>query len=292
MEVYQSKSEELGKIIEKLYKVNNKADCEEICEEFDAIYLNKDGEMNENFRHEYASISGKIRELSNQNANDGLPVYQLDYLMQNIKAVYDYAVAQNKPYVKSLFKLKDHIGLEAGRIALVEQLRWDIVNSKESVAKQLDDLNELADELNVQVRESTDLISTFQEQSRKSEEKLQQIDEKSKNMIDKIEGVQKESITILGIFASIVLSFTAGIGFSSSVLENMNRGTPYRIAAVIIAIALVLMNLMAILLGYIDKIRKVSEKKFEYPGAIIILDILAMVLLLIDFAAFKCKWLG
>lgn len=165
MEAYQSKSEELGKIIERLYTVNNKADCEEICKELDAIYLNKDGEMNENFRHEYASISGKIRELSKMNTEAGLPIYQMDYLMQNIKAVYDYAVEQEKPYVKSLFKLKDHIGLEAGRIALVEQLRWDIVNSKESVAIQLEDLNALADELNDQVRESSDLISKFQEQS-------------------------------------------------------------------------------------------------------------------------------
>ena len=292
MEAYQSKSEELGKIIERLYTVNNKADCEEICKELDAIYLNKDGEMNENFRHEYASISRKIRELSKMNTEAGLPIYQMDYLMQNIKAVYDYAVEQEKPYVKSLFKLKDHIGLEAGRIALVEQLRWDIVNSKESVAIQLEDLNALADELNDQVRESSDLISKFQEQSQQSEEKLQEIDKKSVDMVEKIEGVQKESITILGIFASIVLSFTAGIGFSSSVLQHMDKGSPYRIAAVITAIAFVLMNLMAIMLGYIDKIRKVSEEKLKYPGVLIGLDALAAAVWILDFIAFKLKLLG
>lgn len=292
MKEYQSKSEELGRIIEKLYTVNNKADCEAICNELDAIYLNEDGEMNENFRHAYASISGKIRELSKLNAEDGLQVYQMDYLMQNIKAVYDYAVEQDKPYIKSLFKLKDHIGLEAGRIALVEQLRWEIMSSKESVATQLKDLNDLADEIDGQVKESADLIEEFQNQSAQSEAKLQEIDKRSMDMVEKIEGVQKESITILGIFASIVLSFTAGIGFSSSVLENMSKGSPYRITAVIIAIALVLMNLMALLLGYIDKIRKVSEEKLKYPGVLIGLDIFAVILLIIDFVAFKCKLLG
>lgn len=292
MEAYQSKSEELGKIIERLYKVKNKADCEEICNELDTIYLNQDGEMNENFRHEYASVSGKIRELSKLHTDDGLPLYQMDYLMQNIKAVYDYAVEQDKPYVKSLFKLKDHIGLEAGRIALVEQLRWDMDHSKESVAKQLDDLSKLADRLNLQVDRSAKLTEESAKQTDESQKKLQEIEKKSKEVTKKIENVQKEYVAILGIFASIVLSFTAGIGFSSSVLQHMDKGSPYRIAAVITAIAFVLMNLMAIMLGYIDKIRKVSEEKLKYPGVLIGLDILAVVVLILDFIAFKLKLLG
>ena len=66
-------------------------------------------------------------------------------------------------------------------------------------------------------------------------------------------------------FASIVLAFTAGMGFSSSVLENFHLASPYRIMAVIVGLGLVITNLLGILLLYIDKIRTVSEEKVKYP---------------------------
>ena len=40
---------------------------------------------------------------------------------------------------------------------------------------------------------------------------------------------QREYISILGIFAAVVLAFTGGIAFSTSVLKNINTVSVYRI---------------------------------------------------------------
>lgn len=285
---YNSKSTEIGNVIEKLYSVNSEDDCEKICKELDKIYLNCNGDIDQNFRHEYASVSGKIREL-NEYCEDGIQPYQIESLLDNINNVYDYAVSHGKPYIKNLFKLKDHIGLEAGRIALVEQLRWDITNSKESVAKQLNELQGLADSMGIQINKSVELIGELENQSKDSKKDLEELNQMSDDVANKMEDVHRDSITILGIFASIVLSFTAGIGFSSSVLENLYQGSPYRVMAVIIALGVIILNMISILLLYIDKIRTVEQKKIGYPCFLIVIDIVAVILLLLDFVAFKCN---
>lgn len=286
---YNSKSTEIGYVIEKLYSVNSEDDCEKICKELDKIYLDCNGDVDQNFRHEYASVSGKIREL-NEYCEDGIQPYQIEYLLDNINNVYDYAASHHKPYIKNLFKLKDHIGLEAGRIALVEQLRWEITNSKESVAKQLNDLQELANSIGEQINKSRQLINDLENQSKHSKEELECLNTMSSDVANKMEDVHRDSITVLGIFASIVLSFTAGIGFSSSVLENFHQGSPYRVMAVIIGLGTIILNMISILLLYIDKIRTVEQKKIGYPRFLILVDVAAGILLILDFVAFKFNW--
>ena len=49
---------------------------------------------------------------------------------------------------------------------------------------------------------------------------IQDLKQLSSHVEKRQENMQKEYITILGIFAAIVLAFTGGIVFSSSVLEN------------------------------------------------------------------------
>ena len=105
MQGYTSKAQELNKIIETLFMEASENDCAIICSMFDSIYLKEDGSIDENFRHEYSSISGKIRELNSVEIN-GQKIFQLDNLLFNIRNVYDYAVKNNKPYVKNLFNLK------------------------------------------------------------------------------------------------------------------------------------------------------------------------------------------
>ncbi|MCM1107009.1 MAG: hypothetical protein NC355_08700 [Blautia sp.] len=283
---YNSKSVELCEIIEQLYKAESENDFRQICNSLREIYLKEDGSLDENFRHEYAGISGKIRELS-EYQEEGIHPFQITYLLDNINNIYDYAVRNEEPYVKSLFKLKDHIGLEAGRIALVEQLKWEIEHSEESVRSQLEDIRHVADTLNVQIKEMSGVASKLKEESTVGKRNLQEMSILSDRMKHKIEDIHRDSITILGIFASIVLSFTAGIVFSSSVLENIHKGSPYRIFAAITLLGVIVINLVTILLAYIDKIRKISDNKIEYPSFLIVLDILAAVALIIIFVVWR-----
>lgn len=267
MEEFVSKSEELNKIIEKLYLVSSEADCEEICKDLDKIYLNEDGSLNEQFRHEYSSVSGKIKEL-NEIEVGGEKVYALEFLLENINSVYDYACKEQKKYLKNLFKLKDHIGLEAGRISLVEQLKWQIATGKETIEVQLNRMDDFAKDIGRQINDSTELIGGLREAQKVNEENIEKskanLDELitlSKKMKKKVESVHRDSITILGIFASIVLTFSGGMIFSTSVLENIGNASAYRIIIIALIIGFVLVNSIIALIMYIGKIVRVKREK-------------------------------
>ena len=75
-------------------------------------------------------------------------------------------------------------------------------------------------------------------------------------------GIEKEYITILGIFASIIISFVAGITFSTSVLENMHSVGIYRLVLVILLIAFVLLNAINLLVRYIFRLNKAENCQF------------------------------
>ena len=80
----------------------------------------------------------------------------------------------------------------------------------------------------------------------------------------------KNYITILGIFASIVVSFVAGIVFSTSVLEHMHSVSIYRLIFVILLLSLILMNVINLLVVYIFKITcKLDEFPIEKYNIII-----------------------
>ena len=66
--------------------------------------------------------------------------------------------------------------------------------------------------------------------------------------------MQNEYITILGIFAAIVLAFTGGMSFSSSVLENLHQSSIYRILIVVCVLGFVMINLIWILIDFIRDI--------------------------------------
>ena len=286
---YTSKSQELNEIIEKLFMESSENDCEAICSMFDKIYLNDDGSIDENFRHEYSSISGKIRELNSEEIN-GQKIFQLDSLLFNISNVYDYAVKTNKPYIKSLFKLKDHIGLEAGRIMLVDQIEWKITSGQESIGAQLEYMQNLAVSLGEQIHTSATLQIQLKKDEddnkvniKKAKEALDNLNSAADDMEQKIDSVHRDSVAILGIFASIVLSFTAGIVFSSSVLENIHKASPYRIVGVIILIGFVFTNIITILLMYIDRIRAVRNSPMKYPKCIKVINSIYIIGFIIDF---------
>lgn len=71
------------------------------------------------------------------------------------------------------------------------------------------------------------------------------------DLTNEVKGMQKEYITILGIFASIVLTFVGGISFSSSVLKNIAKASPFRLIFVIDFLGFILTNTIYLLLKFI-----------------------------------------
>ena len=104
------------------------------------------------------------------------------------------------------------------------------------------------------------------------------IEETKDNLSKETKRMEKEYVAILGIFAAIVLAFVGGLTFSSSVLQNINNVSIYRIILVAAVIGLVLINILYGLFYYIDRLVRVkSEPKirplFITNGIILILII-------------------
>ncbi len=74
---------------------------------------------------------------------------------------------------------------------------------------------------------------------------------------------KREHITILGIFAAIVVAFTAGVSFSGSALQNIGNATPYKLGLVLMPMALFLLDLVGLLIVFlIEMVGNVKKKPF------------------------------
>lgn len=88
-----------------------------------------------------------------------------------------------------------------------------------------------------------------------SEEISRDMNAENKKMLKESE---KQYITILGIFASIVLAFTGGIAFSNSVLANINRASIYRLAFITALLGFILFNTICVMFEFV---REINDKK-------------------------------
>ena len=78
-----------------------------------------------------------------------------------------------------------------------------------------------------------------------------------------IKGVEKEYITILGIFAAIMLAFVGTFTFSTSVLNNVTDTNVYKLAVISIVIGFVFYNLVGMLIGFIKEINGKSAGSID-----------------------------
>ena len=101
------------------------------------------------------------------------------------------------------------------------------------------------------VSTQTDNVKTILEAS---------IEDAKMNLTKEIKGIEKEHISILGIFASIVLAFVGGMTFSTSVLQNMMGVSIYRLLAIVDLLGFVFINVIWLLVKFVATI---NDKKLE-----------------------------
>lgn len=158
-----------------------------------------------------------------------------------------------------LLKLYDHIQL------VYHQL--NIIDNK--IQKQGDFI---IDEMKSSVIDKSDELQ---------KEFVEKIEEQTKRILE----TEKNYISILGIFASIIIAFTAGMTFNTSVLLNMDKVSIYRLTYVIILISQGTIHLVYLLIGFIYKITK--DKKYEYPDWLYIFDALSVIIILVVCFMYK-----
>ena len=76
--------------------------------------------------------------------------------------------------------------------------------------------------------------------------------------------MQKEYISILGIFASIVLAFTGGMTFSSSVIENIHKASIYRVTIIALIVGFVFINIIWLLMDFIKTITGRTARRWSW----------------------------
>lgn len=106
----------------------------------------------------------------------------------------------------------------------------------------------------------------------------------------KAEQMQKEYVTILGIFSSIVLTFVAGMFFSSAVLSNIDKTTIYRLVFIMSLIGLMLFNLFHFLLDYIQRINGGVVVDNEKNSLISGINVFIGLIMVIDFVLWLVYW--
>lgn len=97
--------------------------------------------------------------------------------------------------------------------------------------------------------------------------------------------MEKQYISILGIFASIILAFVGGITFSTSILQNIHQATIYRIIFICSILSLTLVNVFYILLSFIASINGLKIKDILPKNLYFLISIVILIIMFLDIIA-------
>ena len=229
----------------------------------------------EYFRHFYSDILSTLTQIDSDD-NEG----SLDVLAVNMQAIKDGYQAVNYDgdklidISKSIIKLFDHTNLEVARINYTKQLnnatKSDLASTKELLKKQREEFDNTKSETET-------IRNTLREETEKANKKIE----------DNQKQMQNEYVTILGIFAAIVLAFTGGMTFSSAVLNNISKASVYRLSLISFIIGLVFFNLIWVL---IDFVRDINGKTIRKKWLFVVVNIIMVGGIICSCLAYKYKW--
>jgi len=177
-----------------------------------------------------------------------------------IKSILDYIDSKNDVHRLLYSQISNYI------FSLDEKRRGIFsTNIDKLLTYALDDNNEIGDECKKMVVKIYDHFQLAISQIENIKSTFATgIEETKDSLLRETKSIQKEYVAILGIFAAIVLAFVGGITFSSSVLQNINGVSIYRVILVALVIGLVLVNILYGLFYYIDRLVRVkSEPKIK-----------------------------
>ncbi len=163
---------------------------------------------------------------------------QTDQIIKDLKEIYqgEYRHKYSKITTIILNSTRDR---EQAFMTLAQNIRTlkEIQDDKE-VESIKPKLEKLYDHMNlecIRLQDFDEKMSRVKDVSIKLEDDL---NKNYKKLSGELNKQQTQYITILGIFASIVLTFVGGLAFSTSVLSNIDKANAYRLVFVMAFIAL------------------------------------------------------
>ncbi|MGL2719451.1 hypothetical protein ACQJ7Y_01095 [Helicobacter pylori] len=185
---------------------------------------------------------------------------QTDQIIKDLKEIYqgEYRHKYSKITTIILNSTRDR---EQAFMTLTQNIRTlkEIQDNKE-VESIKPKLEKLYDHMNLECIRLQD----FDEKMSRVKDisiKLEDLNKNYEKLSEELNKQQTQYITILGIFASIVLTFVGGLAFSTSVLSNIDKANAYRLVFVMAFIALFFGNILYLLFSFLSKISLSKEKK-------------------------------
>lgn len=214
------------------------------------------------FRHFYSDIFSVLTTIQKIPEKGDINVLGQNLAMIREKYIPGKNVDSNGVPIDindSIRKLYDHVSLDIARILYSEE--GDRRTSGENV------------------------IIDVQTQIQTIKSEVQATADAQNSLSEELGRQQREYLAILSIFAAIVLAFISGIVFSTSVLQNINAISAYRLVAVVLLIGLVLSNTLFGLFYYMNHL--VHTEKTISIKPIIIANIVLFLMLIATVIAWK-----
>lgn len=178
----------------------------------------------EGFRHNYSEFFPFILELSKDESG-----YSLDYLSNNLEALRalvedDYIKGEKefKGLYMPLSKLSDHLNLEIGR--------YSYYSTSEEKVKDLEKRNR---NLQVELKTAT-----------------QELNDAKKT----VSSVQTELISVLSIFAAIVLTFSGSMSLIGSAFTSISNAPGLKVIFFVLLSGFIVCNIIFLMLYIVGKI--------------------------------------
>lgn len=239
-----------------------------ICSELEDIYWQ--GAKNNLYRHMYSEIFTVLTEIDKNTKCD------INILSQNLRYVCERYKPKNKDIngnsidiSSSLMKLYDHVNLDAARLNYTKGINYE---NQGEIAKVTSNIRNIEHRLNIALEQS---IYEMEQKQKEFSKQVNDTVDKTKETSNKL---RSEYITILGIFASIVLAFTAGMAYSTSVFSNIHKASIYRVVLITLLVGLILIFVLWMLMDFIKSIHDPSSKRRWYmlavPIAVVVIGIL------------------
>ena len=234
------------------------------------------------YRHLYSDLFVIITQI------DKSAQYDNEILSQNLLYVCKHYRVKNKDNAgvfidisKSLFKLYDHVNLDIARLNYSKACNF---LQHEEIVKMTGQLKDTEKSINNQINDAiVNIKDEYQRDVRKATQKLHEdINEQLRHVQDESSKMRAEYISILGIFASIVLAFVGSLTYSTSVLSNIHKASVYRIVILAALIGMVMIFILWLMMDFIKSIHGQNKRKYSYillPEAFLFLIILGTVVL-------------
>ena len=245
-----NKYEKREKLKEYLIEISKKTSMSKdylnnLLVKFDKLY-------DKDFRHFYSDISSLIlnsdigMQIKSTDSTQSLKkddILSLDQLGENIRILYEYAETINFSCIKEIEKLNDHITMDILRINYWKQMSEkyfnQINNTSSNIKRELTSLT---------LKTNSDMKETIEANYKEDLDK-------------KLKETQKDYIAILGIFATIVLTFVTGFVFANISFQNLNNTSIYRLITGILLVGFILINMLCLLINFLENMNILPKLK-------------------------------